>query len=253
MRSKNLNLPLVQVNQAGKERTIVNSLEIIDTFYGSGVVSRTTQSPPSNIVNGEKYIIPSSHTWSGSTDQLALAINNEFIYIEPKEGMTLFLLDEEILISYVNSTWTNISIAQDTDTVPISSDSPIYSFMRVEDTTSSITFSMPGNTILYQDTGDTSTSSLTVTIDGSSTRLSDTFSEYTSAEEPSNIHVRERRILNYTNRSITIAYASGTSGINMPSTIAAGEYLFFTYIPTFTLPSGGTATDADGDVRVIQF
>lgn len=101
-----LAITLVEQSQAQKEITVNEALARIDAATGSGVISRTVSTPPGSPVDGDSYIVGSSATgaWAGKENAIAF-YSSGWQFITPKEGMTLWVNNEDTHYAYNGSTW----------------------------------------------------------------------------------------------------------------------------------------------------
>ncbi len=81
-------LPLLAPAQAQKHVTVNEALAVLDAVAQLRVVSATVQSPPSNAVDGEAYLVPSGAggDWSTRSRQVAIWSNGGWLYLKPKVG-----------------------------------------------------------------------------------------------------------------------------------------------------------------------
>jgi hypothetical protein len=102
----NLALPLLVQNQSGKELTHNEALAIIDALLNNGIIDKDLTTPPSSPANGQAYIVGTSSTdlWSSKDEQIAF-YNNGWEFIVPREGLTLWINDEDCLYTYNGTSW----------------------------------------------------------------------------------------------------------------------------------------------------
>ena len=102
----NLKMPLLVSNQSQKEIIHNEALIIIDNILQNGVIDKDLTTPPSNPNSNDIYIVGASATgaWSGKDNQLAF-YDNGWRFIEPREGFTFWINDEDKLYTYNGSKW----------------------------------------------------------------------------------------------------------------------------------------------------
>lgn len=107
----NINLNLLFPHQIHKEFLINENSTIVDAMMYGGIQSRTSNKPKDNSKIGDKYIVPeNSHEWHGNTNQIAIQLENKLHYIQPKEGMIFWLIDEEKLIVFSENNWKTLAV-----------------------------------------------------------------------------------------------------------------------------------------------
>lgn len=108
----NLTISLVEQSQAQKEITVNTALTRIDAFLNNGAKSRLTATPPGSPAAGDLYIVGPSPTgaWSGQAGKLAF-YDTSWKFITAREGMTLWVGDEDVLYAYDGTTWQSQVIA----------------------------------------------------------------------------------------------------------------------------------------------
>lgn len=104
--TSHLEITLLEQSQAQKEITINEALARIDSVMNCGAIDRDLATPPGSPVTGDLYIVAASPTgaWSGKAGQLAY-FDQIWRFIPPREGLTLWVNDENIHIVYNGSTW----------------------------------------------------------------------------------------------------------------------------------------------------
>lgn len=107
MTTPTLNLPVMQPSQAGKYLTFNQALYELEGRTVR-VLSRTTTAEPASPASGDSYIIPSGATganWSGKTNQLAVYYSGAWSFATAKEGMRVWVNDEDQEVVYNGSAW----------------------------------------------------------------------------------------------------------------------------------------------------
>jgi hypothetical protein len=71
------------------------------------VISRSTLAPPSSPSNGDRYIVPvsASGAWAGRGNRIATRSAGAWSYLVAREGMSLWIDDEEIEAHFDGTTW----------------------------------------------------------------------------------------------------------------------------------------------------
>ena len=85
-----LSLPYLLMQQAEKEVTHNEALDILDFFAASTFIS-ILNSPPSSPANGDTYVIGDtpSDLWAGNAKKIAYYNENKWLFITPFEGLKL--------------------------------------------------------------------------------------------------------------------------------------------------------------------
>lgn len=104
--TNNLNLNLVQQNQAQKEVTVNEALIAIDALINIGAENIGQITPPSSPNDGEIYIIGSlaNNDWLGQDNKIAWFYGN-WRFIAPKEGISLWVKDKDKFYYYDGTMW----------------------------------------------------------------------------------------------------------------------------------------------------
>lgn len=107
--TSNLKMPLLVQSQANKELVHNEALIIIDALLNNNVIIKGINTPPQNINNGDLYIIGSSPTddFLDHAGELAFYFNG-WHFIQPKAGLTLFVMAELKIYVYTGSSWISI-------------------------------------------------------------------------------------------------------------------------------------------------
>lgn len=102
----NLSIPLLFSNQAQKEITINEALCALDAWLNRGAVDKDLASPPASPNAGDIYLIPAGATgvWAGHDGQMAY-FDQVWRFVAPREGMTLWVNDEDILYAFDGASW----------------------------------------------------------------------------------------------------------------------------------------------------
>ncbi|MBN8531516.1 MAG: DUF2793 domain-containing protein, partial [Alphaproteobacteria bacterium] len=104
--TSNLNLTLVDQSQAQKEVTVNAALSRIDAILNTGAKDKDLTTPPGSPAEGDVYIVDASAAgaWSGKDGQVAY-YNSGWKFIVPKEGLTLWVSDEDAFYVYDGASW----------------------------------------------------------------------------------------------------------------------------------------------------
>ncbi len=91
----NLHLPLLSAAQAQKHVTMNEALSRIDAVVQMRLVSITETTPPTPVTDGMCYGVPTGavNAWAGQAGAIAIAVNNGWDFIAPKQGFTAFVMD----------------------------------------------------------------------------------------------------------------------------------------------------------------
>ncbi len=105
-KTKNLGLPLLIPNQAQKEITHNEALIILDNLIQNTVITKNLNIPPQEPKTNDLYIVGenASDVWLNKDFQLAF-YDNGWRFIEPKEGITFWVKDEDCQYTYDGENW----------------------------------------------------------------------------------------------------------------------------------------------------
>lgn len=112
--TSNLGIPFLSVGMQDKETFINEGFQRLDALYNTGAISRTVTAPPASPANGDLYIIPAgaSGSWSGKTNQIAFYHSNwGWAFTPPREGMQLWVNNEDTVYIYNGSSWNSSGFA----------------------------------------------------------------------------------------------------------------------------------------------
>ncbi|GEM_PF-1596082 len=104
-----LGITLVEQAQAQKEVTVNQAFYRLDAIVNGGVISRTEDTPPASPDAGDRYIVASSPTgdWEDKEGQIAY-FDQLWRFIEPHEGMMLWVNDEDVSYVYDGAGWVSV-------------------------------------------------------------------------------------------------------------------------------------------------
>jgi hypothetical protein len=123
MATPNYALPEIVVGQRNKEITHNTAIRLIEGVLG-GIVDKDLTTPPT-LVEGNAYLIPSgaSGAWSGKTNNIAIAVNGAWEFIEPSTRLgVIFVKDESRFYCYSGTVWEAVeldfTLPSTIDTIP---------------------------------------------------------------------------------------------------------------------------------------
>lgn len=104
-----LGLPLLQPAQAQKHVTVNEALVRLDGFVNLVLQSISQSSPPSTVIDGQCWGIPSDGqgAWAGNRGCIAIGSNGGWIFAEPSWGMSAFVADRGLQARYNGTTWVS--------------------------------------------------------------------------------------------------------------------------------------------------
>lgn len=100
--------------QALPEVTVNENARWLEFFAGGAkILDRNLATPPGSPADGDTYLVATSGTgaWSGQDGKIAQYISTAWAFKTAKEGMLLYVADEDIRISYDGSTWAALAAA----------------------------------------------------------------------------------------------------------------------------------------------
>lgn len=108
--TSHIGITLLEQSQAQKEMTINEALARIDAMLNCGVIDRNLNTPPGSPSHGDVYIVGASPTgaWSGKAAAIAY-FDQIWRFVEPYEGVTLWVNDEDLHVVYNGSAWQVVS------------------------------------------------------------------------------------------------------------------------------------------------
>lgn len=137
-----LTIPEIAESQAAKYLTHNDGLRILDCLVQLSVIDKDLSEPPGGEADGDTYIVAatssSSSDWNGLDDYIAYYKSSAYIYIEPQEGMLVWIVDEARYYLYLSASdgWVTMeSISAeaftDLDDTPVSYSGEAYKIARV--------------------------------------------------------------------------------------------------------------------------
>ena len=123
MTTAKLSLPEIAHYQASKEVTHNEALWMLDFFGAKAIKDRDLSTPPANPSTGDAYLIKATGTgeWENHDGEIAHYWGEAWQFYEVFEGLTIWLEDENLYISYDGSTWHEQAFGVDNVTLEISS------------------------------------------------------------------------------------------------------------------------------------
>lgn len=108
--SPNLDLPYIASAQAQKHVTHNEALRMLDAIVQLCVIDRDMASPPSDVSDGDRYIVGSGAAglWAGKEGRIAVFQDGGWDFHAPEEGWLAWVLDEECLVARVGPVWTKV-------------------------------------------------------------------------------------------------------------------------------------------------
>jgi hypothetical protein len=105
----NLGITLVEQSQSQKEVTVNQAILTLDAVLGGGVIDKDLATPPVSPAEGDKYIVAGSPTgaWTGHAKHIAFFYNGGWRFINPGEGLFVWVNDEDLLYVYTGSAWSS--------------------------------------------------------------------------------------------------------------------------------------------------
>lgn len=145
-----LNITELDVGQSGGEVIFNEAMNKMDSIVFPTVKDRDLLTPPGSEAEGDTYIPKATATdaWSGEEDSIAI-FDNGYKFVQPDEGMVLYVDDEKIFIKYDGSNWVNDSLPK----LNVESKSANYPIVAAQDigklfvSTAAITITLPLATV----------------------------------------------------------------------------------------------------------
>jgi Protein of unknown function (DUF2793) len=103
----NLGITYLEAAQAQKHVTVNGALSRLDGLVQLAVISRVMAAPPATPNDGDRYLLPASPTgvWAGQAGKIALRLEGIWVFATPREGWTLWVNDEDVLLTFNGTTW----------------------------------------------------------------------------------------------------------------------------------------------------
>lgn len=106
--TNNLDISFLDISVKDKETAINEGFQRVDALMNTGAISRVLTTPPASPANGDLYIIPSGATgvWGGQTGKMAFYHSNwGWVFTTPREGMQLWVNNEDVMYVFNGSAW----------------------------------------------------------------------------------------------------------------------------------------------------
>lgn len=107
------NLPLLSASQAQKSVTVNEALSILDAVAQLRIVSSTTTTPPSDVVEGDAFMLPVGvgGDWFGEAGRLAISCNGGWRFVTPKVGWHAFNIETGTTQLFDGTAWLESTLA----------------------------------------------------------------------------------------------------------------------------------------------
>lgn len=105
--TNHLGITLISQAQAQKEVTANEAFVVIDALLNTGVIDKDLATPPGSPTEGDVYIVAASATgaWTGREGDIAYYASGAWKFVDPNEGLTLWVNDEDALYTFNGTTW----------------------------------------------------------------------------------------------------------------------------------------------------
>ena len=105
--TSHLGITLIEQSQAQKEITANAAFATIDAVLNTGALDKDLSTPPGSPSEGDVYIVSGSATdaWLSHENDVAYYLNGAWEFISPREGMLLWLNDEDALYVWDATAW----------------------------------------------------------------------------------------------------------------------------------------------------
>jgi hypothetical protein len=105
--TKNFSLKLLKPHQMHKEVLVNENMLLVDAILGGGIISRHRKDEPAEATAGDKYLIPegAEGSWSDKTNAIAVRLEGTWAFLEPKEGMLFWSIEDKKLIVFSEKSW----------------------------------------------------------------------------------------------------------------------------------------------------
>lgn len=115
MTTPRVGAPEMATSQTGKEETHNEGLRYVEQGAGHFTFKdRDLATPPGSPADGDAYLVASSPTgaWTGHTGDIAFYMDTAWAFIEPQEGMTAWLEDENTLLVFYGASWLSFAASK---------------------------------------------------------------------------------------------------------------------------------------------
>ena len=110
-----LSLPLILPSQAQKHVTHNEALRLLDVLVQMAVTDRTRTAPPEVPLEGDRHLVAAGATgdWAGRAGQIAAFWGGAWLYLVPREGWMLRVIDEGVTLAYADGAWVSAATLPD--------------------------------------------------------------------------------------------------------------------------------------------
>lgn len=100
-------IPELTTSQASKEETHNEALRLIELLLAASVKDKDLTTPPGSPAAGDRYIVLATGTgdWAGHDADLTMFSGGGWIFIQPIEGTTVYVQDEDKYYRFSGSAW----------------------------------------------------------------------------------------------------------------------------------------------------
>jgi hypothetical protein len=104
-------LPLLAAAQAQKHVTHNEALIMLDALSCARILDRDLSAPPASPADGDTYLVAASATgdWTGQDGNLAYAIDGDWRFYPPYQGLIAYIADEDALFAFDGASWVNLA------------------------------------------------------------------------------------------------------------------------------------------------
>lgn len=104
-----LSIALIEQSQAQKEVTVNAAIAVLDALLNTGAKDKDLTAPPGSPASGDVYIVAASSTgaWASQDGKIAYYLNGAWSFIAPREGVTLWVNDEDTHYAFDGSAWAS--------------------------------------------------------------------------------------------------------------------------------------------------
>ena len=217
--------------QAIPETTVNEQIRVVEQGANQFFFKdRDLATPPGSPADGDCYLVAGSPTgaWAGQAGNIAFYLSTAWVFLTVKEGMTAYIADEDVIVSYNGAAWVDINRSA-------ASDSEIWA--------GSNTSKYINAAKLYTSSAPQAlTSSASITPDGNSGfNFTLTLAHNATLNNPSNFKVGQSGLIVITQDgtgSRTMAYGTNwkfPGGAPVLSTVAGSVDLLTYYVVTSSL------------------
>jgi hypothetical protein len=102
-------LPLLAADQAQKQVTHDEALLQLDALFFARLLDRDLSAPPATPADGDTYLVNATGSggWLGADGKIAYALAGAWRFYAPFAGLTAFVVDEGIFVTFDGSAWVD--------------------------------------------------------------------------------------------------------------------------------------------------